>query len=121
MACAGFAAIAVFFFHYGDLGNSSSHVLRFINEVKLRGAYGVDIFFALSGFLITGILWDMRDANHRWLNFYRNRALRLFPLYYALWAFLAFLLHRLSSSRGIAQTLPISFTPATFVFPFQVD
>ncbi|HEY2002428.1 MAG TPA: acyltransferase [Acidobacteriaceae bacterium] len=86
----GLAAIAVFFFHYGDLSHSSWGLLRFANEVKLRGAYGVDIFFALSGFLITGILWDMRNANHRWLNFYRNRALRLFPLYYGLWVFLAF-------------------------------
>ncbi len=114
----GLAAIAVFFFHYGDLGNSSSHVLRFINEVKLRGAYGVDIFFALSGFLITGILWDMRDANHHWLNFYRNRALRLFPLYYALWAFLAFYciaFHHPWYRSNFAYL----FYAGNFVFPFR--
>jgi peptidoglycan/LPS O-acetylase OafA/YrhL len=85
----GVAAISVFLYHYGDLSGSGSHILRFVNEVKLRGAYGVDIFFALSGFLITGILWDTRDAGRRWLNFYCNRGLRLFPLYYGIWAFIA--------------------------------
>ncbi|MFN8413294.1 MAG: acyltransferase [Anaerolineales bacterium] len=56
-------------------------LLLFISRLTAVGWVGVDIFFTLSGFLITSILLKVKGQPGYFKNFYARRTLRIFPLY----------------------------------------
>ncbi|MFM7063480.1 MAG: acyltransferase family protein [Actinomycetes bacterium] len=76
-----FAVLIVMLFHFAVLAE----------PLFVGGLVGVDIFFVLSGFLITNLLLDeqRRDRGIDFRGFYHRRILRLFPAMYAVLALYA--------------------------------
>lgn len=75
----GIAVLAVIFYHLSDYCPAQNPLKTFLRA----GWCGVDLFFVLSGFLITGILIDTRSVPNYFQAFYARRLLRIFPVYYA--------------------------------------
>ncbi len=80
----GLAILLVLIFHSSCFcpAASSGRVERLYYQLVSVGWCGVDLFFVLSGFLITGILLDSRGGEGYFRNFYARRVLRIFPLFY---------------------------------------
>ncbi|MGP8175003.1 MAG: acyltransferase family protein [Terracidiphilus sp.] len=72
----GLAILAVVLYHcYPRLEGT------WIHSAAEWGWAGVNLFFVLSGFLITSILLGTRDKTHYFQNFHARRALRIWPVY----------------------------------------
>lgn len=74
----GIAILLVLFTHLGAIVRSAG----VFSVVTREGWVGVDLFFVLSGFLITRILIATREDRQYYRRFYIRRALRIWPLYF---------------------------------------
>ncbi len=138
----GVAILMVLFYHGFFWSNGLqglSGLIRFFVNITRFGWLGVNLFFVLSGFLITGILLGSKGDPHYFRKFYIRRALRILP---ALYAFLLLLilfgypgrtylllsfvyLSNLTTLWGIAMTYPPLWSLAVeehfyFVWPAVV-
>jgi peptidoglycan/LPS O-acetylase OafA/YrhL len=96
----GLAILMVLVFHFVGNTLATNWVEGAIIGVTNYGSYGVELFFVLSGFLITGILYDAQNTPHYFRNFYMRRLLRIFPLYYGVLALVFFVAPLVPLLRG---------------------
>lgn len=126
----GLAIVLVMALHF--LSSNDQTGRRFFDVfAAIRSSFwmGVDLFFALSGFLITGILLDSLNRDGYFRNFYARRVLRIFPLYYGFlltlicltlplhfqWNGKQYLLLTYTQNLGIVNHDYMGFTPARFI------
>ena len=125
----GLAILGVLFYHGFFWLTDTRHFTlseRVFVGAMWPGRMGVNLFFVLSGFLITGLLIDSRYTQNYYKRFYVRRALRILPAYYAIlvlllclriarWPFIglsAIYLSNLTPILGIAMAYPVLWSLA---------
>jgi peptidoglycan/LPS O-acetylase OafA/YrhL len=79
----GAAILLVLFNHLlPNINYAPSRAFQWFSNLAQSGWVGVDLFFVLSGYLITGILIRAKSKERFFRTFYARRVLRIFPLYY---------------------------------------
>jgi peptidoglycan/LPS O-acetylase OafA/YrhL len=104
----GLAVLMVMFGHFWLAQKPAGSVQEWTYTFVQNGWVGVDLFFVLSGFLITGILLEAKGSTHYFRNFYARRILRIFPLY---WGFLFAYFVVLPRVVSLAPGSPFATTP----------
>jgi peptidoglycan/LPS O-acetylase OafA/YrhL len=99
-----------------------AHFLFFVEGTLHLAWYGVDLFFCISGFLITGIL--IKDSNEsigrRIYNFFGRRVLRIFPIYYLTIGIL-FLMGSPQIHDYLIYFLTYTYNHAEFIYRIPVN
>ena len=120
----GLAVALVMFQHFFQGCNKGTALGdQLVFGLASRSWMGVDLFFVLSGFLITGILWDTKGSKHYFKNFYARRMLRIFPAYYAV-LLVFFVVIPLLSNPGLSayveDSLPDQIWHWTYLSNFRI-
>ncbi len=105
----GIAILLVMPFHFTKSFEAHGVADRILGSVAATGYLGVDLFFVLSGYLITTGLLQARGSGNYFSRFYARRVLRIFPLYYCLIALIVLVAPRIPA---FAQTEPVQLTQA---------
>jgi peptidoglycan/LPS O-acetylase OafA/YrhL len=116
-----FAFFGVFVWHVKPGGAGFYESYGLFGSLGTAGAFGVDLFFTLSGYLLTSLLLKERDrtGDINLKAFYVRRTLRIWPLYYFSLAF-AFLLTRIpvsiASAPPFVGDLFAPINPRSYIF-----
>ncbi len=97
------AALSVMFLHFIPSIYGSNNFIEFLKKYHSVFQFGVPIFFVLSGFLISRILFEKKSEERYFVNFYTKRALRIFPLYYVVCLLIFFVFPNLLSGLPTAN------------------
>lgn len=78
------AFLSVFIYHLGTIPGYNRGPVAVYNEIVGWGFFGVDLFFVISGFIITSLLLSEQKRNNavNIKKFFQRRALRIWPLFY---------------------------------------
>jgi len=81
----GLAILSVICFHYISMEDvmPAGSITDRLQRLVILGGTGVDLFFVLSGFLIGGILLDVKESPRYFSTFYVLRCFRIIPVYFA--------------------------------------
>lgn len=116
----GLAVTLVLVWHYltCQLVNEAGSWAPLVRRIFSSTASGVDLFFALSGFLIAGILLDQKGKSNYFQIFYLRRTCRIFPLYFLVLGLYVILANRIplaaAADAWLFQTPMPLWSYATF-------
>lgn len=108
--------VLVYHFFYWTSNTQPGKIANIFTQLTLFGWLGVNLFFVLSGFLITGILLTTKERPGYFRRFYTRRVRRIVPAY-AL-CILLLLVFRMLSTGGLLQA--ISFTANYHLIPAKL-
>jgi peptidoglycan/LPS O-acetylase OafA/YrhL len=110
----GIAVLMVLVFHATDKLATTDALERAIKV----GAYGVDLFFVLSGFLISGLLLNefSRTSTLKVVRFWLRRGLKIWPAYYFAYGSIFLLILLMGSTEGLSRAKYVLYTLPNFVF-----
>jgi peptidoglycan/LPS O-acetylase OafA/YrhL len=121
-----FAALFVLLQHSFGFRKSYADGYAFLDRrFEYTGILGVNLFFILSGFLISYLLLLEKDSTSTvsYRNFYIRRILRIWPLYLGYGLILTFFSPRVSELLGLGNNtdFPLMMLNLLFLFLFSVN